>query len=184
MTRLAVLAALVAGCSIFDTSGVGSGGVSVGEDTDHGTTSHADDAGDDTSTTTSGSWADGSTTGSTSSTTSSETSSSSSSSGSDPPETTSGGTTGPAYPTCIATDQCADPSHECLQLADKTAVVANYCAPPCFAVDECPVAETGRAMPVCVNDQCRLSCEAGEPCPDGMECFVIQDGSICAYPVD
>lgn len=49
----------------------------------------------------------------------------------------------------------------------------------------CPVPTSGTAQPDCANeqDQCLLTCDAGETCPDGMTCVDMLEyqRSVCAW---
>lgn len=67
-----------------------------------------------------------------------------------------------------------------------TAPDGGVCTAPCADAGECvPAPATGDAVVTCSDvtgdmmDECWLSCEMDETCPDGMECF---GGFVCIWP--
>lgn len=86
----------------------------------------------------------------------------------------SGGMPEIEYPPCMADDECTDPYSLCWppqRFGDPA-----FCTLPCGNADECPVAPTGGAVPVCEGppDQniCVLDCTDAD-CPDGMTCIDV-----------
>ena len=98
-----------------------------------------------------------------------------------------GGPTDPLYPTCSGANVCADGSQDCYEFVDQNYnVVANICVPPCLSDADCPMPETGTAMPYCSDFSffCRLSCDDGLTCPNGMACYLLDNGANrCSYPI-
>jgi hypothetical protein len=98
-----------------------------------------------------------------------------------------GGVPDPIYPTCSGANACADPTQDCLEFVDGSYnVVANLCVPACLSDSDCPAPDTGTAMPYCSDFAffCRLSCDDGLTCPNGMACYALTDGTNrCAYTV-
>lgn len=86
----------------------------------------------------------------------------------------SGGMPEIEYPPCMADDECTDPYSLCWppqRFGDPA-----FCTLPCGNADECPLAPTGGAVPVCEGppDQniCVLDCTDAD-CPDGMTCIDV-----------
>lgn len=62
---------------------------------------------------------------------------------------------------------------------------ACECIFDCEADSDCPAVESGDVNPVCNAGRCRLPCDDGETCPDGMRCVERSDeGRICAWAED
>lgn len=177
--HLLVASLSLVACPIFDTSGVGSGGVSVGVGgTDDSGTTSAEGEGSTSSGSTSG--------GSTSAADTSATASSSTTAATDPTADDTSVTTGdvgdPGYPPCSVDDACPDPLAQCMQVFQNE-VIGRVCASPCALDMDCKSPESGTAIPVCSEyGTCRLVCDRTDGCPDGMTCFDTTDGPVCAYP--
>jgi hypothetical protein len=58
-----------------------------------------------------------------------------------------------------------------------------WCTPDCTAAEDCPLPESGTAVPVCSEfGECELPCADGENCPDGMECTETNNGlTMCGW---
>jgi hypothetical protein len=59
------------------------------------------------------------------------------------------------------------------------------CQAECVDVTDCPAPPTGNALVECLDEglgtgSCRLSCAAGETCPDGMTCSDVVNG-VCLW---
>jgi len=97
------------------------------------------------------------------------------------------GVTPGSYPNCSAPNTCADGTEDCLEVTYMKAVVGHLCVPPCDQDSDCPVPESGNATPYCPEEfgiyYCRLSCDGGLTCPDGMDCVNTTIGYRCFYPV-
>ncbi len=126
------------------------------------------------------------------------------STGGDPPGTTGGTTTGSTgrgeeessssgecspsgagnWANCPLAEDCGDPAAFCIGLDDVVGVdVDGICGFPCSDACDCPAEpNTGNAVVTCGDvggiGSCYLSCEAGETCPDGTQCFA---SFACAY---
>jgi hypothetical protein len=91
----------------------------------------------------------------------------------------------PIYPTCSGANVCADPTQDCYEFVDQGYnVVANVCVPPCLVDADCPAPDTGTAMPYCSDFSfyCRLSCDGGLTCPNGMACYLLTNNTNrCSY---
>jgi hypothetical protein len=91
------------------------------------------------------------------------------------------------YPDCSGPNACAELTEDCLQVVDgDNNVVGQVCVPPCLQDSDCPLPATGNAMPYCPENFgiyfCRLSCDGGLTCPDGMDCVSTNIGERCFYP--
>lgn len=87
----------------------------------------------------------------------------------------------PLYGDCASAPGAMCPDGYCL-----TAPGFGVCTHECNDVSDCgPVPATGTAVVSCTDvtgdmtEECWLSCENGETCPDGMECF---DALACVWP--
>ena len=82
---------------------------------------------------------------------------------------------------------CIDDEESCVEFVNGQTLLANVCyTVPCALDLDCPPAPGGTATPICVmagNGYCGLDCANGATCPNGMNCYAIQNDQFrCAWP--
>lgn len=109
-----------------------------------------------------------------------------SSSSEDATTSTDSGSTSAPYGACDDGADCDGGACVTLYLDYEERLV---CYPPCEEAPECPVPESGEAVPVCTDSGCGLDCDAEGggpgtvPCPDGMVCGYTGKGyRRCLWP--
>jgi len=89
------------------------------------------------------------------------------------------------YSECMVPEDCALPNNVCITINMGAGFCTNQgCANPAADCDPTP---GGTAVPICFPLElnmmpamsCALDCSAGQICPTGMACAVLEDGSIC-----
>ena len=84
------------------------------------------------------------------------------------------------YDDCVG-DTCEMPGDLCNQIDGH-----RWCGRPCYSGLECPVPDSGTAVPICSfglgDGRCVLDCGyASVTCPEGMACEALGVGQGAAY---